>query len=89
MINTHLPQFYKQPDFLPRDEDAARYLTLWKHLEEYGFLKGVRSQILQQSPKDLYKSIDSAFTKGMRLGFLFSERKEKHLTALGILKALR
>ena len=77
MINTHLPQFYKQPDFLPRYEDTARYLTLWKHLEEYIFLKSVHSQILQQSLKDLYKSIDSAFTKGNEIRFPSFRKKGK------------
>jgi len=38
--------------------DAAGLLTLWKQSEEYGFLRDVHSQILQQCLKDL----DRAYT---------------------------
>jgi len=38
--------------------DAAGLLTLWKHSDEYGFLRDVHSQVLQQCLKDL----DRAYT---------------------------
>ena len=39
------------------------WLTIWKKSEEYGFLREVHSQVLQQKLKDLTKAFKDAFDK--------------------------
>ena len=56
--------------------DLAGLLTLWKKSEEYGFLKKVHSQILQQTLKSLEKAVKSAFKKGN--GIKFPQFKKKN-----------
>ncbi len=44
-------------------QEAAFWLTLWKQSEEYGFLREVHSQPLQQSLKDLDRAYRDGFDK--------------------------
>ena len=48
-------------------DESAHWLTLWKDSEEYGFLKQVHSQILQQKLKDLDRAFKDAFDKNQPL----------------------
>lgn len=41
--------------------DAAGLLTLWKHSEEYGFLRAVHSQVLQQCLQDLDRAYSNLY----------------------------
>ena len=75
IIDTHIPYYYTAPPLIPTYEDIANFLPLWKHSEEYGFLLDAPSQALQQTLKDLYKAIKSAFTKGN--GIIFPKYRKK------------
>jgi len=44
-------------------QEMAFWLTVWKDSEEYGFLKQVHSQVLQQKIKDLDKAFKNGFDK--------------------------
>ncbi|BAI81631.1 transposase, IS605 family (plasmid) [Deferribacter desulfuricans SSM1] len=77
IINIHLPQYYKNTATIPTYNEMAGMLKLWKQSEEYAFLKEAHSQILQQTLKDLYKAIDSAFTKGNGISFPDFRKKGK------------
>ena len=73
--NKNIAVRYKHPGFLPNYNDMARMLVLWKSTDQLGFLKDAPSQALQQTLKDLYKAIDSAFRKGNGIGFPRFKRK--------------
>ena len=48
-------------------EELNFWATLWKKSEEYGFLKDLPSQVLQQKLKDLDKAFKDAFDKNQPL----------------------
>jgi IS605 OrfB family transposase len=48
-------------------EEMAFWLTLWRSSEDYGFLKSVHSQILQQKLKDLDRAFKDGFDKNQPL----------------------
>ncbi|ONF42515.1 transposase [Marinobacter lutaoensis] len=58
-------------------QEAAYWLTLWKQSEEYGFLRKVHSQPLQQVLKDLDRAYRDAFDKDQPLKRL-PRKKRKH-----------
>ncbi len=52
---------HKQP--IPRYQENAFWLTLWKVSEEYGFLKDCHSQVLQQKLRDLDRAFMDCFDR--------------------------
>ncbi len=77
IVNSHILTRYSQPPLIPHYKDIANLLPLWKHSEEYGFLPEAPSQALQQTLKDLYKAISSAFIKGNGMRFPQYRKKGK------------
>ncbi|AMM40747.1 transposase, IS605 OrfB family [Candidatus Desulfofervidus auxilii] len=63
---------------IPWYNDMAGFLGLWKRSEEYAFLNDAHSQILQQTLKDLYKAIESAFARGNGIRFPKFKKKYRH-----------
>ncbi len=60
-------------------QEAAFWLTLWKQSNEYGFLREVHSQVLQQALKDLDRAYRDAFDKNQPLKRLpRKKRKYQH-----------
>ena len=56
--------------------EASFWVTLWKKSEEYGFLAGCGSQVLQQKLKDLDKAFKNAFDKKQPLKRIPKFRKK-------------
>lgn len=56
-----LERHEKKDRKLIRYNDLAGLLKLWKQSDEWGFLKGIHSQTLQQTLKDLDKAFKDAF----------------------------
>ena len=77
IINFHMSYHYATPPSIPTYEDIANLLPLWKHSEEYGFLSDAPSQALQQTLRDLYKAIKSAFAKSNGVKFPKYRKKGK------------
>lgn len=56
--------------------EMSFWLTLWKASDEYGFLKEVHSQVLQQKLKDLEKAFKDAFDRSQVLKRMPRMRKK-------------